>query len=334
MTTEYVMVPREATAQELRGVLGVALELLNECAGPMEVAAAVLESEVADDGLERLIERVKKFYADASLLQAAPPAPAPISDEQLDELHGAMSDEQMTALARLRGGCSCHISPPCNACVEPLTEKEAISLGLLPDEPPPAPVAHSKSEYKRRVAMGDASILPPATVAVQPAPVSPSIYDALPPGAMDWLTSTDPRGAASREWQEGWDACRNRVHSQVDAAVAAPDASPSPAPVAAPVVTDAPQLPEGFRLLPVEATDSMMDAEWNVSMSEAHSNGGVSAAAWRAMVEAAPQVTYGDGHSGVGWYMHDTDYPEEGAVFLSRAILAAQSGAGTRGDGQ
>ena len=112
----------------------------------------------------------------------------------------------------------------------------------------------------------------------------------------------------------------------------APDASPSPAPVAAPVVTDAPQLPEGFRLLPVEATDSMMDAEWNVSMSEAHSNGGVSAAAWRAMVEAAPQVTYGDGHSGVGWYMHDTDYPEEGAVFLSRAILAAQSGAGTRGE--
>jgi hypothetical protein len=77
------------------------------------------------------------------------------------------------------------------------------------------------------------------------------------------------------------------------------------------------KLPEGFRLLPVEATDSMMDADWDVSMSEAHSNGGVAAAAWRAMVEAAPQVTYGNGHSGYGWYMHDTDYPEEGAVFLS-----------------
>jgi hypothetical protein len=80
---------------------------------------------------------------------------------------------------------------------------------------------------------------------------------------------------------------------------------------------EVPQPPEGFRLLPVEATDAMMDADWDVTMSDAHSNGGVSAAAWRAMVEAAPQVTYGNGHSGVGWYMHDTDYPEEGAVFLS-----------------
>jgi hypothetical protein len=88
----------------------------------------------------------------------------------------------------------------------------------------------------------------------------------------------------------------------------------------------APQLPEGFRLLPVEATDSMMDAEWNVTMSEAHSNGGVSAAAWRAMVEAAPQVTYGNGHSGVGWYMHDTEYPEEGAVFLSEQSADGVSG--------
>jgi hypothetical protein len=52
-------------------------------------------------------------------------------------------------------------------------------------------------------------------------------------------------------------------------------------------------------------------------MSDAHSDGGVSAAAWRAMVEAAPQVTHGNGHSGLGWYMHDTEYPEEGAVFLS-----------------
>lgn len=77
-----------------------------------------------------------------------------------------------------------------------------------------------------------------------------------------------------------------------------------------------PTAPEGFLLLPVEATDSMMDADWNVTMSEAHSNGGVAAAAWRAMVEVAPQVTYANGHSGLGWYMHDTDYPEEGAVFL------------------
>jgi Lar family restriction alleviation protein len=85
-------------------------------------------------------------------------------------------------------------------------------------------------------------------------------------------------------------------------------------------------LPGGFQLLPVEATDSMMDADWDVTMSEAHSNGGVAAAAWRAMVEAAPQVTYGNGHSGAGWYMHDTEYPEEGAVFLSAASAPKEPG--------
>jgi hypothetical protein len=47
----------------------------------------------------------------------------------------------------MRGGCSCHISPPCHACCEPLTEEEADSLGLLDDgepeaEPKRAPLAY------------------------------------------------------------------------------------------------------------------------------------------------------------------------------------------------
>jgi hypothetical protein len=42
------------------------------------------------------------------------------------------------------------------------------------------------------------------------------------------------------------------------------------------------------------------------------------------MVEAAPQVTYGNGHSGTGWYMHDTEYPEDGAVFLGVAAPLAR----------
>lgn len=28
-----------------------------------------------------------------------------------------------------RGGCTCHISPPCNACVEPITEEELNEVG-------------------------------------------------------------------------------------------------------------------------------------------------------------------------------------------------------------
>lgn len=103
---------------------------------------------------------------------------------------------------------------------------------------------------------------------------------------------------------------RDARHAAAELVSAALSAATGPTPTG---------LPEGFLLLPVEATDSMMDADWDVSMSDAHSSGGVSAAAWRAMVEAAPQVTFGNGHSGPGWYMHDTEYPEEGAVFLSPA---------------
>lgn len=44
---------------------------------------------------------------------------------------------------------------------------------------------------------------------------APSAYDAMPPSAMDWLTSTEPHGAASREWRDGWDACRNFVSMRV-----------------------------------------------------------------------------------------------------------------------
>lgn len=35
-----------------------------------------------------------------------------------------LSDEQYKDLLRIRGGCSCHISPPCFNCSDPITEKE------------------------------------------------------------------------------------------------------------------------------------------------------------------------------------------------------------------
>jgi hypothetical protein len=59
-----------------------------------------------------------------------------ISDDQLDELGEkvANDDSLMAELISLRGGCSCHVSPPCAACVNPLTADEAISLGIF-EEP-------------------------------------------------------------------------------------------------------------------------------------------------------------------------------------------------------
>lgn len=47
-------------------------------------------------------------------------------------------------------------------------------------------------------------------VAVQPAQAA-DLREAIPPSAMDWLTSSDPPGCASTDWIQGWDACRNRV---------------------------------------------------------------------------------------------------------------------------
>lgn len=327
MTTEYVMVPREASPE-------MVAQAMKECAG-MGAGSCGEHAGVDGDDMRAVWD---------AMVQAAPPAPAMhasaptgmkcadcyMDKEACPTCYSAWWKARHPHSQQMpEGAPPAPAQPPYTAIAKVLSEvmELAVANGAnsvsMPDEYveiaawlagiPPAPVAHSKSEYKRRVAMGDANVLPPAPVA----------------------DGCEHCGGKVSNYSHGCPGCGAPVCCQrcCDEAKAAPVAV-QPAPVAAPVVTDAPQLPEGFRLLPVEATDSMMDAEWNVSMSEAHSNGGVSAAAWRAMVEAAPQVTYGDGHSGVGWYMHDTDYPEEGAVFLSRAILAAQSGAGTSGDGK
>ncbi len=56
-----------------------------------------------------------------------------MSDEELDAIHQNLSDEQLVALASMRGGCRCHLSPPCDRCTAPLTEIEAYAMGLIPD---------------------------------------------------------------------------------------------------------------------------------------------------------------------------------------------------------
>ncbi len=61
-----------------------------------------------------------------------------ISDADLDELEEQVwnDDTLIPKLISFRGGCSCHISPPCAACCSPLTAEEAIDLGIY-EEPQP-----------------------------------------------------------------------------------------------------------------------------------------------------------------------------------------------------
>lgn len=64
-----------------------------------------------------------------------------ISDDEMDRLIMKLEGDEdlFRDLIRLRGGCSCHISPPCNACCDPLTIDEAIDLGIYEDpQSPPA----------------------------------------------------------------------------------------------------------------------------------------------------------------------------------------------------
>jgi len=45
-----------------------------------------------------------------------------------------LTDEQREALVELRGGCSCHISPPCGACSDPITREEMELLDIEIEE--------------------------------------------------------------------------------------------------------------------------------------------------------------------------------------------------------
>ena len=61
-----------------------------------------------------------------------------ISDAELDVLSEkvANDDALLQELISLRGGCSCHINPPCHACCNELTVAEAIELGIIEESEP------------------------------------------------------------------------------------------------------------------------------------------------------------------------------------------------------
>lgn len=47
-----------------------------------------------------------------------------------EKLDIELTDQQYKELVQLRGGCSCHINPPCSNCSEPITKDEAEELGI------------------------------------------------------------------------------------------------------------------------------------------------------------------------------------------------------------
>jgi len=61
----------EGQAVGERGRMGVALSLLTECLGPLEVSAAVIESEDGNEAIDTLIAQVRKFVADARALASS-----------------------------------------------------------------------------------------------------------------------------------------------------------------------------------------------------------------------------------------------------------------------
>ncbi|OUM00525.1 hypothetical protein [Variovorax sp. JS1663] len=85
--------PPAADPVAAAGRLGVAVALLTECLGPLEVSAAIIESEDGGEAIETLIKQVRKFCTDAKLLwrdrgepddivRSSPPAaePKPIAE--------------------------------------------------------------------------------------------------------------------------------------------------------------------------------------------------------------------------------------------------------------
>lgn len=208
-----------------------------------------------------------------AMLQAAPPAPA---------MHASAPTGMKCA--------DCYMDKEaCPTCYSAWWKARHPHSQQMPEGAPPAPVAHSKSEYKRRVAMGDANVLPPAPVAVQPAPVFCEYCGGNDDDPPDHCTDCTRPGNTPVCSSCGGAGCQD----------CAPDASPSPAPVAELVVTDA-QIDEASERKAFEA--------------------------WASDQGFLMQRT-----------VHGEDYQDlrtQGPweAWQARAILAAQSGAGTRGE--
>jgi len=78
-------------------------------------------------------------------------------DTQLFE--GDMSDDDNRRLIDMRGGCRCHLCPPCGACSNPVTLAEAEDLGLIEAIVPTLPLNLTKEDIHDAREMFDDEVL-------------------------------------------------------------------------------------------------------------------------------------------------------------------------------
>jgi hypothetical protein len=77
---------------------------------------------------DREIEDTKKAYADYLRVQFGVGV-EPLTKIESNVWLGDVDENAWKRLLEKRGGCSCHLSPPCDNCVDPLTEEELNSVG-------------------------------------------------------------------------------------------------------------------------------------------------------------------------------------------------------------
>ena len=66
---------------------------------------------------------------------AAQPAPSELTTISEDEWLLDVDESAWRRLVEKRGGCRCHLSPPCAACSEPVTEAELNDVGYTYEQP-------------------------------------------------------------------------------------------------------------------------------------------------------------------------------------------------------
>lgn len=93
-------------------------------------------------------------------------------NDWLDKL--TLTEAEGLRLIELRGGCSCHISPPCYACSEPIDLEEAEILGHVP---PMGVEAETTLKTYRKYELGMAIVRPEDTSTWQQRLELTGLYD-------------------------------------------------------------------------------------------------------------------------------------------------------------
>ena len=108
---------------------------------------------------------------------AEQPAPSELTTISEDECLLDVDESAWRRLVEKRGGCRCHLSPPCAACSEPVTEAELNDVGYTYEQP----AQHEPSDldvWKARALQAEAVVA--KFMAPQPAQKEPVAWKLVP----------------------------------------------------------------------------------------------------------------------------------------------------------